>query len=65
MTRKKWDFLEVHLGGKLCVKFHNVAMKNTTCAITLLAKFELSARVLSHKSDMLNYGNMMYLLHST
>ena len=44
MIRKKLDFSEVCLCGKLCVKLHSVAVKDMSCTIRLLAKFELSAR---------------------
>ena len=39
-----FDFLEVHLSDKLCVKFHNVAVKNKSCTVRLLAKFEIPAQ---------------------
>ena len=41
MVRKKFDFREVCLCGKLCVNFHSVAVKDTSFTIRLLTKFEL------------------------
>ena len=37
-------FLGICLCGKLCVNFHSVAVKDTSCTIRLLAKFEFPAR---------------------
>ena len=44
MMRKKFDFSEVGLYGKLYVNFHKVTVKDTTCTIRLLAKLDLPAR---------------------
>ena len=51
MIRKKFDFLEVRLCGKLCVNFYSVAMKNTLCTIRLLAKFDLPTTVCQKPSN--------------
>ena len=40
MMRKKSDASDVRLCDKLCVNFHFVAVKNTSCAIRHLAKFK-------------------------
>ena len=42
--RYDFDVLEVRLCGKLCVNFHSVAVKDTSCTIRSLTKFELPAR---------------------
>ena len=44
MIMKKGHVLEVCLCDKLCVNFHSVALKDTSCMIRLLAKFEFPAR---------------------
>ena len=44
MITKKVHILEVCLCDKLCVNFHFVALKDTSCMIRLLAKVEFPAR---------------------
>ena len=41
MIVNKFDFFDIRLYGKLCVNFHYVTVKDTSCTIRLLAKFEL------------------------
>ena len=40
---KMFDFLEVRLYDKMCVNFRSFAVKDTSCAVRLLSKFELPA----------------------
>ena len=54
-------FLEVGLCGKLNVNFHSVVMKDTTCTVRLLAKFEFPVRA-SNKTR-LNYSYNKRLLN--
>ena len=44
MVRENLDSLEVRLCDTLCVNFHSAAVKDTSCTIKLLAKFELPTR---------------------
>ena len=44
MIFKKFDFLENHPCGRLCVNFRSVPVKDKPCSIRLLAKFEFPAR---------------------
>ena len=50
--REKSDVLEVGLCGKLCVKFHFVPVKDTSCTIRLLVKFELPTRASQDSSGL-------------
>ena len=42
--KKGLIFLKICLCGKLCVNFRCVALKDISCTMVLLAKFELPAR---------------------
>ena len=44
MIPKKFDFSHVRLRSNLRVDFHSVAVKDTSCTVRLLGKFELPAR---------------------
>ena len=54
MMKKNFDFLEVRLCGQLFVNFYSIAVKDTSCAIRLLTKFELPARA-SNKTRLIKF----------
>ena len=44
MIRKKFDFPELRLCGKIFVNFRKITVRGTSCTVRHLAKFELLAQ---------------------
>ena len=57
MMQKKLDFSGIRLSGKLCANFHSVGVKDTSCTVRRLAKFQLPA-LASNKTRL----NALYIL---